>query len=309
MKRYLARVESFFLTPASAKPLAALRIAIAAVLLLQAWMLHSSVSDFFTNDGIVQGDLAQYITTPGTPKLSHLIHWLAPLHLSETAGIGLICRTYVFSLILLGIGVLTPLMAAFSWFLHWVLMNTSETTSYGVDLYAHVVLFYLIFVPSGNTLSTGAWLRGVPEEPTSGARLGLRVLQLHLCISYLCSAVEKAQGIQWWNGELLWRALSLPVYRQFDMSWLAHWPWLSTIAGIASLFLELGYCVFIWPRKTRSFWIAGIVGMHLGIALFLGLHLFGIVMALLTPILFGISAEPRRSVRSDQFVPAVTIAA
>lgn len=150
-------------------------------------------------------------------------------------------------------------------------------------------------MPAGAAFSVDWWIRGRPNAVSSAARLGLRVLQLHLCISYFCSGMEKAQGIQWWNGELLWRALSLPVYYQFDMSWLAQWPVLSMIGGWTTLVFELGYSVFIWPRATRRFWIAGMVGLHLGIAIFLGLGLFGLIMCVLTVSVFGFSAEPAQS--------------
>lgn len=58
-----------------------------------------------------------------------------------------------------------------------------------------------------------------------------------------------------------------------------------------SLALELGYCIFIWPKQTRAIWIAGIVGLHIGIMIFLGLHLFGLIMVCLTVCLFAVPAD------------------
>ena len=99
-------------------------------------------------------------------------------------------------------------------------------------------------------------------------------------------------GPQWWNGELLWMAFSLPVYHVFDMSWLAYWPWLSKLGGWGTLLVELGYPIFIWPRQTRRFWVAATVSLHIGIAIFLGLGVFGCIMAVMTLTVFGFSAEP-----------------
>jgi hypothetical protein len=86
--------------------------------------------------------------------------------------------------------------------------------------------------------------------------------------------------------------VNLPIYRQFDMTWLAHWPLFLKMAGWGSLALEGFYWILIWPRRTRPFWIAGIVSMHLGISIFLGLQLFGLIMCVLTLSLFAVSAEP-----------------
>jgi hypothetical protein len=276
----LARIEDFFLRPASGSPLAALRVGLGVILISQAWMLRTSMEAFFSGTGIIQGELAQAIADPGVPRVSYLVQLLAPLHISELTCIHWVCGAYLAGLVFMVLGIFGRPMIAFCWFVHWMLMNTGQTTNYGVDLYTHAFLFYLIWIPSG--------FRSRPSTP---ARLGLRVLQFQLCLSYFFSALEKSKGEQWWNGELLWRALNLPVYQQFDMLWLAQYPWITKIAGWGSLLLELGYIVFIWPKKTRSFWVLAIVGLHLGIAFFLGLTLFGLIMAMLTLTIFGFSAE------------------
>ncbi len=292
MKKILARVDTFFFTPASPLPLAILRISLAIVLLLQALSLRGFALDLLANDGIVQGDLAAYFAEPGAPRLSWITAARASWGVPETMAIHGVCALYLLSLVLLFAGLFTRPTAVAAWLLHWTLLNSSESTSYGIDAYAHVFLFYLIWVPSGDALSLDVRLALRKGGPSVPARLGLRVLQLQLCITYFCSALEKAAGPQWWNGELLWRALNLPIYLQFDMTWLAHWPLLLKTAGWASLALEGLYWLFIWPRHTRPLWIAGIVGMHLGIAVFLGLQRFGLIMCVLTLSLFAVSAEP-----------------
>lgn len=294
MKHFVQRFTEFMLKPASAAPLASLRIGVGFTLLLQAYMMRSVILKIFSSSGYIQGELAQAINNPFLPQISHLQFLLGPLGTNETLLILAVCFSYVLSLLLMIVGWQTRLMCFLAWLLHWILLNSADSTNYGVDHYAHIFLFYLIWVPCGYAWSVDAWKRGDLNPPSSAARLGLRILQLHLCISYLMSGIEKAQGIQWWNGEILWRALSLPVYQQFDMSWLAFWPGLSMVAGWGSLFLELGYCIFIWPKLTRKFWVAGILGLHFGIMVFLGLHLFGLFMIFLTACLFGLSAHPTR---------------
>jgi hypothetical protein len=55
--------------------------------------------------------------------------------------------------------------------------------------------------------------------------------------------------------------------------------------------------IFIWPRRTRRIWILATVGMHLGIALLMGLGVFGAIMIAFTVAAFGVSAEPGRGLK------------
>ena len=101
------KVENFFLAPASPRPLGVLRIGVAAVLLTQAYLLRTSVLDFFAHDGIIQGELAQYLSTPHTPRISWLVQMLSPLGISEATCIFSVCGLYLVSLFLMGIGLWT----------------------------------------------------------------------------------------------------------------------------------------------------------------------------------------------------------
>jgi len=224
-------IINFFFRPASPRPLAALRIGLGSVMLLQAWVTHSAVWDLFSSQGIVQGEVATTLNRPELPQLMQLQAWLARIGISEQSCILLVGFCYVVALVFLTVGWRTRLAALAAWFLHWILMNSADYTLYGVDTYAHVFLFYLMWVPAGAAWSVESWRKGVVPLPTPGNRFALRVLQLHLAVTYLISGYEKAQGPQWWNGELLWRAVSLPIYQQYNMSWLAWWPTLSMLSG------------------------------------------------------------------------------
>lgn len=284
-------LSAFLFTPATARPLAALRMGLAFVLLAQVVVLHTELVDWFGRDGLFPGDLARAFGPSFGPRTDDLLAWLSPLGLGEMDGIRVIGAVYVAALVLLALGLFTPLAALLAWFLHWTLMNSAAPLVYGVDRYAHIFLFYLIWIPAGRVASLDARLFRVAQAPTAGARLGLRILQIHMCISYFASGIEKSTGIDWWDGELLFRAFSLPDYRYVDMAWLAAVPALSQLACWATLAVETGYCVFIWPRRTRRLWLAAILGLHLGIAVFLGLHFFGAIMCVLNVALFGVSPE------------------
>jgi hypothetical protein len=205
----------------------------------------------------------------------------------------------VLALVALLVGWNTRVAAAGAWFSHLMLMMTADSTNYGVDQFANIFLFYLTWMPSGAALSLDRRLGRAPIGPTSMARFALRVVQTHLCVVYLASGLGKAFGEQWWNGDAIWRTLNLPDYRQYDFTWLARYPWLAVGAGWMVLLVEIGYPILIWPRRTRRLWVAATVALHVGIVAFMGLSVFGAIMAVLTISAFAVRANPPGSMLSE----------
>lgn len=285
-------IGKFFLEPATAEPLAALRIGMSLVLLWQAFLMRNSFLDFFSSTGFVQGEVSKAINNPSLPSLNWLIDLFSFVSISEKGALTGLGLFYVLSLLLLLFGFFTRPVALITWFLHWSFMNTGYSGSYGADMYAHIFLFYLVLVPAGSAYSLDRSLGRVSGLPSWQARLGLRVVQLHMCISYCASGVEKASGIQWWNGEVLWRALNTPGYSVVDSHWLANVPFIPMLGGWIVLAIETFYCVLVWPKKTRILWVIATCMLHLGIAIFLRLHVFGLLMCIPTIALFAFSPEP-----------------
>ncbi len=291
-----ARVQEaltrFFFAPADARPLAVLRIGVAAVLLAQAVTIAPAFFALYDRAGFLQGRLEAALAKPGLPRLDALVDLLDPSGASSTTILVGIAAVYVLSLGALLLGFRARLSAAVAWLGHMTLMTTANAVTYGVDVFAHVFLFYLVWLPSGAALSVDR-RRRAPAMPTWGARLGLRVVQLQLCIVYLASGLGKAAGRDWWNGTAMWQALMMPDFRRLDFSWLAGHRWVAVLAGWTVLLVEIGDPVLVWPRRTRRLWVTATVGLHLGIMAFMGLHLFGAIMIVLTVAAFAVDAEPR----------------
>ncbi|WP_437280117.1 HTTM domain-containing protein [Sorangium sp. So ce375] len=290
--RVLRSIERFALAPASAAPLAVLRIGLAAVLLLQAALVAPALFELYGRSGILQGPLRDVFARTELPRIGWAVELLAPLGVGEDSvilGTGVI---YVLALAALLVGWWTRAAAVLAWLTHLMLMTTANSTVYGVDSFANIFLFYLVWMPSAAAFSLDLQLGRVRGGPTPAARLGLRVVQLHLSVVYLASGLGKAAGEPWWNGEAIWRSVMLPEYRQFDLAWLADAPWLAVVAGWTVLLVEIGYAFLIWPRRTRLPWVVATVALHAGIALFMGLLVFGAIMAVLTIAAFAVQSEP-----------------
>lgn len=305
-------IEGFAFAPASAMPLAVLRVGLAASLLVQAVMVAPALLEIYSRAGILQGSLKDHLGTRFL-DVNSVARSLAPLGIAESStliGVGVL---YLMGLVTLLVGYRTRIAAVVVWFVHAMWMMTMESATYGADAFADIFLFYLMWVPAGDALSLDRALGRRSGAPTSMARLGLRVVQIHLCIAYLAGGIEKATGAQWWNGEAVWRSLMISHDPQFDFSWLAQYPWVAAILGWTVLVVEIGYAALIWPRYTRRLWVAATVAMHIGIAVFMGLGVFSAIMMVLTIAAFGVSSEPpirldpveRRQTRVQRWVAAM----
>ncbi len=116
-------------------------------------------------------------------------------------------------------------------------------------------------------------------EPSVGANIGLRLLQLHLAFIYGMAGLAKLRGPSWWTGMALWGTMNAGEFAWLDFTWLAAWPMVLNLLTHGSLALEIVYPILIWFRLTRPLMIAGAVALHLGIAVMSpGLAEFGVAM-------------------------------
>ena len=271
-----------------ARPLAALRIGVAAVLLAQAFAFAPSLFLFFGEHGIVQAPIASVLVPSALPRVTWLVKLLAPYLDERTILLG--CFTlYVGALHLLLAGCQTRAAAIVAWLLHLSLKTTGTASAYGVFEFATISLFYCSVFPVGAAMSIDALSTDAtsPQHDVSfRAKLGLRVVQVHLCIVYLSSGIEKIRGEQWRNGEAIWRAVMRPRFATLDLSWLAAHPTIPLLAAWSTLVIELGYAIFIWPQRTRRTWALATIALHLGIGIFLGLWSFAALMIVLNAAAF-----------------------
>ena len=227
---------------------------------------------------------------PGCPASQPWPRPLLPLGIGAHTAIILLLSGYAGSLLSLALGFHARLSAFLAWGLHLSLVTSGFASFYGVDQLANTFLFYLFLFPSGRAWTFASRPASSRREETIPVGC-LRVMQFHLCVIYLAAGLDKAMGRQWWNGEAIWQAVSQPVFSTFDLSWLARYSWIPMVAGWGTLVVEIGYVFLIWPRRTRKVWCIATIGLHLGMALFMGLVFFSSVMILLTGCLFLIPEE------------------
>jgi hypothetical protein len=163
--------------------------------------------------------------------------------------------------------------------------NRVPPALFGLDQINTILALYLMVGPSGACYSLdrliARWRSPTPlppPEPSVWANIGIRLIQLHMCVVYLFAGLGKLQGASWWDGTAMWLSVANLEYQSIDMTWLAGWPRLVNLLTHVTIAWEVSYCVLVWPRLTRPIVIALAIPLHLGIACFLGMITFGLVM-------------------------------
>jgi hypothetical protein len=277
-------VDAWF-RPVSPRPLEGLRVGLPLLLLLHLVWISDDVLSLHGSRGIIPWELTDLLRDPWVPGLPTLAGALTPLGISPQTAIVLLLSCYAGSLLALALGIHARLSAFLAWGLHLSLVTSGAASFYGVDQLANTFLFYLLVFPTGR-----AWTFQSRREKLVPVGV-LRVMQAHLCAIYLGAGLFKAMGRQWWNGEAIWQTVCQPAFCTFDLTALARHAWIPTLAGWGTLAVELGYPFLVWPRRTRKAWCLATIGLHLGVALFMGLVFFSSVMILLTCCLFLIPEE------------------
>lgn len=198
-------------------------------------------------------------------------------------------------LLLFTLGVKTRVMAWLSLAIAISYANRVFFATFGLDQINIMLTLYLAVGNSGDALSWDQWKRSKrsPDTadspvhqraarwvgpPSVGANIGIRLIQVHMCVIYFFAAIAKLQGAAWWNGDAIYLAFAIREYQTLDMTWIAAYPTISALLTHASVAWELAFCVLIWPTKLRPLMLLGSVLMHAGIGACLGMWTFGLIM-------------------------------
>lgn len=162
-------------------------------------------------------------------------------------------------------------------------------TFYGFDCVSCNLLLILCFAPIGTALSFDrirylkrlkydnieAWAPP-PKGPWTSACI--RLMQLQMAIAFFYAGAYKLQGDIWWSGEALWYALTHVEFNNIPLTLFTQHFWIINLLTYTALFVELSYPFLIWEKKTRPYFLAAAILLHVGIAVSMGLYLFSSMM-------------------------------
>src|SRR5436190_6178685 len=250
--------------------------------------------------------------------------WSIWFHVTDPTWMMVVHCSFLVVFFLFTIGFCTRVTSVLAWLAAVSYIQRSPTSIFGMDTMMNILLIYLMIGPSGAALSVDrlisrwwvvrrAKLSHLPipapsrPAPRVSANLAVRLLQIHFCMIYLASGLSKLQGNAWWNGTAVWGTMAVYEYCPMQMvtydallRFLCAHRWLWEIAmtsGVAfTLFTEIGFPFLVWNRKTRWWMIAVAVLLHIGIAMFMGLRTFSLLM--LTMLCAFIPEETVESLRN-----------
>jgi len=273
-------IHQFFFAPSKDQySLAFLRIALATILLAQTFATWGDFLTIYGEAGFIRGDIATVYVSKLQLTSHHITTWISNgFGTTELEALLALRVVYIGLIIMLGLGLFTKPSAVLLWLLHLALVKSAYYMSYGVDYIHTILLFYCIFFPMSERYALDIYIfRPRRTNPLPY----LRLLQLHMCVIYFFGGFGKALGPNWWNGESIWKSVNRPMSTSFSFDWMADYAWIPMALGISVILLELLYPIAIWIRGVKRFWIWGIVGMHLGIGIFMDLTFFAATMVMM----------------------------
>lgn len=286
----------FFFTPADPTALGLIRLAVGLLLLRSLWVIGMDLDGFLGSAGWAGREAVRGWMAERSP-----FAWSFWLLVPDA----LLRPTWIACLIVAGMfaaGLFSRATAALSWVIALSTVRRNPQILYGFDdIVTTWALYLAVSGASGQAVSLDrliarwrqarlllarkpaagsrgvAFPSGVPTATVS-ANLGLRLIQLHLCLIYAVAALAKFRGEAWWNGFAIWSVIASAEFRRFDLTGLAAYPLLLNALTHGGLFLELLYPVLVWVRVLRPLVLVSMFLLHLGIDLTLGLTEFGLAM-------------------------------
>jgi Vitamin K-dependent gamma-carboxylase len=292
LRNLVKRVSAFLFPTKIDTWLSVLRIGLGVQTILYTVSLRQDWRVLFgeTDEAVLGRGLAEKLLSldsPFVPRLSWLVDLGASVGLTENTVLSIVWVILLCAGLGLTAGVFSRVCAISAWFLHLCAAKSGGVLSYGVDNFMTIGLFYLMLAPAARGWSLENRWRTTVRQDRQLVGFFRRVLQAHLCLIYFFSGLTKCLGTGWWNGSNLWLALTRPpsnfISPEVLISWKQVLPWL----GISICLIETGYPFFIWPRRTRTIWLAAVLTMHVAIGLTMGLYLFALVMIVLNVAAFA----------------------
>ncbi len=293
--------------PVRAERLAALRIGLALVLLIDVLTTYlPNATLFYGPDGFAaNGSFDWYITKPkhwpphnwGEAKEDYQDpprKWLWSVLYREgdpyeAPVIYLAMVVWIVALVGLLFGFCTRINAVIVWVLSTSFANINTYIDNGGDLVRGIALFYLIWCPSGAVWSVDAWLRK-RKGPLFVSPWALRLLFLQMVFIYWCNGLHKVVGEDWQKGQALYYVLGDLTLARFSYA-LSPLPveWTYWVTRLMSWFVLTWEVtlplLLIWRPVRRVALVFGAL-FHLGILASMELGFFApYMLCLYLPLL------------------------
>lgn len=276
-------IDRFFFAPVDLYSVSLFRCLLSLLLFFMYFIRFLDVSTFHFNDGMIHASDALLII----PEITRPSF---PLFFQSDMGIYLTHVAYLVGLLLLSLGVIGRKLTWVIFLLHLSLMQRNFGLVYGADLFANFWLFYLSFIDHNKYFNVLLWWKDrnsviskihLPRlESDMVSTVGIRLLQIQLCLAYAYTGIEKLKGQQWWEGTAVWYVVGIEEIMALDLSFLQHFPVLVAIMTMVTVIFEVYFPFAVASKRLKPIWLSLGVSLHLMIAIFMDLFFFCFVMIL-----------------------------
>lgn len=251
----------------------------------EGWFDHQAYADFADligrqTDALLRDELSQSV---GWSFL--FLVWSNPTHLAAAYWASIAV------LVLFTLGVCPRFTGVLSWVVVCSFTANPALKYEGDDLLTifafYLMLGYLLLGWRRPGQSWPAFLFESPllgrfraEDPSVGANLAVRLLQVHLAIVIVTGAMHKLQFADWWAGVALWYWLN-PAFETTMAQLRAHEPYGEyylfglSLMSYTMLAWQLAFPFFAWRPRWRPLLLGGAVLGWLGLAFIYRLPLLG----------------------------------
>lgn len=242
--------------------------------------------------------------------------WSVWFHVTDPFWMSVIHVGFLIVMAMFAAGLWTRVTSVITWIAVLSYIHRNNQILFGMDTMMNIALIYLMIGPSGAALSVDRWLekrrarreleaaraakRDTSEwemilagpRPSVLAGFITRMIQIHFCFIYAASGVAKLKGPAWWNHTAIWYTVANPEFSptvfqpyMWTLMQVADFRWICeigmTIGSVFTLFLEIGFPFLVWRPLLRPYVVIAAILLHTGIAVFMGLTVFGLFMMVL----------------------------
>lgn len=216
-----------------------------------------------------------------------------PLDILRDAGPGFFWGWYI-TAILLAVAfilgwrtrVVTPIF-----FIFYAAINAQNTSiADGGNYFIRIMLIYMIFADISRRWSLDARRRAARGSRVANAEtqvgsvlhnLALCLIVAQLCLVYFEAGMYKVQGSLWQDGTAMYYPISSKAYGTFP--WMSELlttnTWIVVLLTYFTVIVQIAFPFLLFNRITRRIALISILGMHVGIAVVMGLPFFSGIMA------------------------------
>lgn len=227
-------------------------------------------------------------------------------HVTDPKVLRLIHGLHLLVMVLFTLGVCTRVTSVLTWLAALSYINRGNPAIlFGQDTMMNLCLFYLMLSPCGAVWSVDALAARYraakaairsgkrpapagPPTPLVSAGFATRLIQVNYCLIYLSAGLAKLKGDLWWAGIAPYYCMANPEFSPLHMKVYRDFLWLlcryrvvweihMNAVTVFTLFTEIGLPFLIWT-KARPLMVTVAILLHTGIAVLMGLNVFGLFM-------------------------------